>query len=75
MRVVSVVSTLFCLALTGLFGLYVFHLSYQLPPPTDRTRELTAAPDFILRNQQGKNVGLGDFDGRKLVISFYRGHW
>jgi len=29
------------------------------------------APDFILSNQLGKTVKLGDFKGRKLMLYFY----
>ncbi|SEM23698.1 peroxiredoxin (alkyl hydroperoxide reductase subunit C) [Syntrophus gentianae] len=29
------------------------------------------APDFILTNQFGKTIKLGDFKGRKLIVYFY----
>ena len=31
----------------------------------------TKAPDFRLENQDGKQVKLGDFKGRKLLLYFY----
>ena len=31
----------------------------------------TKAPDFTLPNQDGEDVSLGDFAGRKLVLAFY----
>jgi peroxiredoxin len=31
----------------------------------------TQAPDFTLRDQDGNEVGLADFAGRKLVLAFY----
>jgi peroxiredoxin len=31
------------------------------------------APDFKLRNQDGEEVSLSDFDGRKLLLVFYPG--
>lgn len=33
------------------------------------------APDIALRDQAGKLVRLADFQGRPLVLVFYRGHW
>jgi peroxiredoxin len=31
----------------------------------------TPAPDFLVSDQDGNMVGLGDFSGRKLVLAFY----
>jgi cytochrome oxidase Cu insertion factor (SCO1/SenC/PrrC family) len=46
-------------------------------PATDLERIKTgqAAPDFTLQNQDGKNIRLSDYRGRKVVLVFYRGHW
>ena len=33
------------------------------------------APDFRLRDQNGKLVRLSDARGQKVVLVFYRGYW
>jgi peroxiredoxin len=33
------------------------------------------APDFTLRDQNGKAVSLSAAHGRKVVLVFYRGYW
>jgi cytochrome oxidase Cu insertion factor (SCO1/SenC/PrrC family) len=41
-----------------------------------RVRVGQAAPDFTLQNQDGKNISLSDYRGKKsVVLVFYRGHW
>jgi peroxiredoxin len=34
-----------------------------------------AAPDFTLRDQNGKAVSLSKARGAKVVLVFYRGYW
>ena len=62
-------------ALAALFYTYVFILSYQLPGAANVLQPDAAAPDFGLPDQRGQSVKLADFAGRRVVISFYRGHW
>lgn len=31
----------------------------------------TKAPDFTLQNQEGKEVSLSDFKGKKVILYFY----
>jgi cytochrome oxidase Cu insertion factor (SCO1/SenC/PrrC family) len=40
----------------------------------ERVKTGQPAPDFTLQNQDGKNVSLSDYRGRKVVLVFYRGH-
>ena len=63
------------LAMALLFNAYVFHLSYQIPEPTELTTGLTAAPDFVLPDQKGRSVQLSEYRGKKVILTFYRGHW
>lgn len=61
--------------LSGLFVFYVFHLSYQVPPPQPETMALETAPDFALTDPDGREVSLAQFAGTNLVLTFYRGYW
>jgi hypothetical protein len=63
------------LVLCGLFGAYVYFLSYAMPGPTERTTALDRVPDVTLVDHRGQSVSLADFRGRKVVLTFYRGHW
>ena len=66
---------LFSLGLGALFCIYIFFLSYQMPGVEGVSQVAEAAPDFALPDQDNKTVKLTDFQEKKLVISFYRGHW
>ena len=61
--------------LAGLFVVYIAYLSYQLPEPSATTQGLTLAPEFTLQDQDSQSVSLSDFNGKKLIITFYRGYW
>ena len=74
-RLVAALVAGFSVGVAVLFGYYVFGLSYHVPKPTDVAMGLTAAPEFALSDQEGRQVRLSDFRGRRLVLSFYRGHW
>jgi cytochrome oxidase Cu insertion factor (SCO1/SenC/PrrC family) len=42
----------------------------------ERVKTGQPAPDFSLQNQDGKNISLSDYRGKKnVVLVFYRGHW
>ena len=65
----------FSTLLSGLFVGYISYLSYQLPEPTPITQNLAVAPEFTLTDQNDQPISLSDFHGKKLIITFYRGHW
>ena len=50
---------------------------YVVPavPEADGPTVGVAAPDFALPDQTGKTVRRDDFQGKPLLLVFYRGHW
>ncbi len=38
-------------------------------------KEGDKAPDFALTGADGKTVKLSDFQGRAVLLDFYRGYW
>ena len=59
----------------GFLGAYVFVLSYRLPPPSDVSTGLAAAPDVELLGTDGRPFRLASLRGTRVVLVFYRGHW
>jgi hypothetical protein len=74
-KVAGSLGLLLSLGLALLFNLYVFSLSYGVPPATETTLSLTSAPRFTLTDQNGSEVRLSDLRGHKVVLVFYRGFW
>jgi hypothetical protein len=66
--------------LVALFSYEIFYDLRQVPPSAGAPQVGQIAPDFILVDQNGKPVGLGDLlsgpSGRRsLALIFYRGFW
>jgi hypothetical protein len=74
-RVLGPLGLGFSLLLAVAFHWYVFDLSYGLPGATNLVLTGDRAPEFTLVAQDGTRVSLRDFRGRKVVLTFYRGHW
>lgn len=55
----------------------IFYMLRQVPDSSGAPRVGQKAPDFILLDQSGKPVGLGDLlsGSRAVVLIFYRGFW
>jgi hypothetical protein len=55
----------------------VFYVLRQVPASSSAPRVGQKAPDFILLDQSGKPVGLGDLlsGSSAVVLIFYRGFW
>lgn len=62
------------LLFAALFVVYLFDLT-RLPRASEFVTGMSVAPDFELRDQNGHALRLSDLRGRKVVLSFYRGHW
>ncbi len=73
-KVLGSLGAVFSLLVAGLFTMYIFVWSFGLPDPGE-TVALGAAPDFTLNDQHGVPVSLAALRGRKVVLTFYRGHW
>lgn len=52
-----------------------FALDYPLAKPQTESNAGKPAPDFMLKDQDGKDFRLSDQKGGKVLIVFYRGHW
>jgi hypothetical protein len=63
------------LAFAALFGMYIFSWTYRIPGPTDVSLAIDTADVGPLLNHDGSEVRLSDFRGKKVVLTFYRGHW
>jgi hypothetical protein len=59
------------------FSYEIFYALRQVPASAGAPRVGQKAPDFILLDQNGKPVGLGDLlsNSRGAVLIFYRGFW
>ena len=59
------------------FSYEIFYVLRQVPASVGAPRVGRKAPDFILLDQNGKPVGLGDLlsGSRGVVLIFYRGFW
>jgi hypothetical protein len=55
----------------------IFYVLQQVPDSSGAPRVGQKAPDFVLSDQSGKPVSLGDLlsGSRAVVVIFYRGFW
>jgi len=63
--------------LIAFFRYEIFYFLRQVPASSGAPRVGQKAPDFILLDQSGKPVGLGDLlsGSNAVVLIFYRGFW
>jgi len=59
------------------FSYEIFYALRQVPASASSPRVGQKAPDFLLLDQNGKPVGLGDLlsNSKGVVVIFYRGFW
>jgi hypothetical protein len=59
------------------FSYVIFYVLHQVPASAGAPRVGQKAPDFLLLDQNGKPVGLGDLlsNSKGVVLIFYRGFW
>jgi hypothetical protein len=79
-KIFGSIFTAIAVLLIGFFSYEIFYVLRQVPASSGAPRVGQLAPDFILLDQNGKPVGLGDLlsgpSGRKAVaLIFYRGFW
>lgn len=73
-KILGCIGMFLSIALAGLFHFYVFYFSYHMPA-AGLAATMQEAPDFVLTDQNGQQVRLSDFRGKKVVLTFYRGYW
>lgn len=63
--------------LLAFFSYVIFYFLYQVPASAGAPRVGQKAPDFLLLDQNGKPVGLGDLlsNSNGALLIFYRGFW
>jgi hypothetical protein len=71
----SAIGALMSAACAALLVGYVFILSDQLPDVATVIEVGAPAPAFSLSDHTGATVELADFEGKPLVLVFYRGFW
>ncbi len=60
-------------ALVAFGGFVAF--SMRLPKPTIASAAGKPAPDFTLKDQDGRDFTLSSQRGHKVLLMFYRGYW
>jgi|SRR5579884_1773297 len=75
-KIFGVVLSVLALAVAGLFCYAVFGLLGNLPPSRGAPRAGARAPDFALKDVDGRTVTLSDLErgNRAVVLIFYRGY-
>jgi hypothetical protein len=63
--------------LLAFFSYVIFYVLHQVPASAGAPRVGQKAPDFLLLDQNGKPVGLGDLlsNSKGALLIFYRGFW
>jgi hypothetical protein len=79
-KIFGSILTAIAVVLIAFFSYAIFYALWQVPASGGAPRVGQLAPDFILLDQTGKPVGLGDLlsgpSGPKAVaLIFYRGFW
>jgi len=79
-KIFGSIFTAIAVFVVAFFSYAIFYVVRQVPASAGAPRVGQKAPDFILLDQNGKPVGLGDLlsgpEGPKaVVLIFYRGFW
>lgn len=59
----------------GVLAGYLLSQAMKLPKPQKEFVAGTEAPDFTLKNQDGRDVILSQLRGTPVLLVFYRGYW
>ena len=76
-KVFGSIFTAIAVLAVAFFSYGIFYVVRQVPASTGAPRVGQKAPDFVLLNQNGKPVGLGDLlaGSKAVALIFYRGFW
>jgi hypothetical protein len=76
-KIFASIFTAIALLVVAFFSYEIFYVLRQVPASTGAPRVGQKAPDFVLVDQNGKLVGLGDLlsGSRAVALIFYRGFW
>ena len=69
--------TAIAVLVVAFFSYQIFYVLRQVPASAGAPRVGQKAPDFLLLDQNGKPVGLGDLlsNSKGVLLIFYRGFW
>jgi len=65
------ITTLVVIAL----GVPLFGQTMRLPKPQKKFTAGETAPDFTLKDQDGRDLTLSSLRGNPVLLVFYRGYW
>ena len=76
-KIFGSIFTAIAVLVIAFFSYEIFYAVRQVPASVGAPRVGQKAPDFILLDQNGKPVGLGDLlsGSRAVALIFYRGFW
>ena len=76
-KILGSIFTAIAVLVVAFFSYAIFYVVRQVPASAGAPRVGQKAPDFILLDQNGKPVGLGDLlsGSRAVALIFYRGFW
>jgi hypothetical protein len=76
-KIFGLIFTAIAFFVVAFFIYEIFYVLPQVPDSAGAPRVGQKAPDFLLLDQNGKPVGLGDLlsNSRGAVLIFYRGFW
>ena len=76
-KIFGSIFTAIAVLVVAFFSYEIFYVVRQVPASAGAPRVGQKAPDFVLLDQNGKPVGLGDLlsGSRAVALIFYRGFW
>jgi hypothetical protein len=76
-KIFGSIFTAIAVLVVAIFSYAIFYVVRQVPASSGAPRVGQKAPGFILLNQNGKSVDLGDLlsGSRAVALIFYRGFW
>ena len=75
LKIANFVFALLAVFFPIIFTLFVVKLSYDLPDQKLALQGDKVAPAFTLLDSAERKVSLKDFEGKNVLVVFYRGYW